>query len=149
MTGSEGVDQAAPAPIREPVLPRPLPVINEMNQYFWRSGADGRLRILRCGTCGRYFHPYQTACSQCGSRDVKPTPVSGRGTVVSTSVNHQPWFPAIPVPYVLAVVALEEQEDIRLVTNLDLPPDEARHGMAVKVYFERHGEVFIPLFEPA
>ncbi len=135
--------------IREPAYPRPLPVINEMNEYFWCGGADGRLRILRCQGCGLYFHPYRVVCAACGSRDVKPTPVSGRGEVISVSVNHQAWFPAVPVPYVLAVVALEEQANIRLVSNLPISPEEAVAGMRVQVYFERHGEIFLPLFEPA
>lgn len=133
-----------------PPLPRPLPQINEMNQYFWHGGASGRLHILRCGGCGRYHHPYVAACSHCLSRDVKPTAVSGRGTVLAVTINHQPWFPHVPVPYALALVELEEQADIRLVTNLtNLPLEAAEPGLKVKVWFEQHGEIFVPLFEPA
>jgi uncharacterized OB-fold protein len=133
-----------------PPFQRPLPEINEMNAYYWCGGADGDLHIQRCGGCGRYNHPYQAICNACSSRDVKPVAVSGRGTVLSLTVNHQPWYPAIPTPYVIALVELEEQSDIRLVTNLmNVPVEDARPGMAVKVYFEQHGEIFMPLFEPA
>jgi uncharacterized OB-fold protein len=130
--------------------PRPLPVINEMNQYFWCGGADGRLHIMRCGACGRYHHPYVAACSDCLSRDVAPTAVSGRGTVLAVTINHHPWFPAIPTPYAIGLVTLEEQEDIRLIANIVHTPWEAvKPDMPVKVCFERYGEIFIPLFEPA
>jgi uncharacterized OB-fold protein len=131
-------------------LARPLPEINEMNQHFWCGGADGHLHIMRCGNCGRYHHPYVAACSECLSRDVKPAAVSGRGTVLSVTINHQPWFPNVPVPYALALVELEEQADIRLLSNiLNASWEDVKPGMTVKVCFEQHGEIFVPLFEPA
>jgi len=130
--------------------PRPLPVINEMNQHFWCGGADGRLHIQRCGACKRYHHPYVSACSQCRSREVKPEPVSGRGTILAVTINHQPWFPSVPVPYAIALVELEEQRDIRLMCNIrGLEAEEVKPGLAVKVCFEQHGDIYIPLFEPA
>jgi uncharacterized OB-fold protein len=149
MGADSTADSRADGRIVQATYPRPLPVVTEMTGYFWTGGSDGRLKILRCGGCGVYIHPYQGACDKCGSPDVKPVAVSGRGTVLSVTVNHQPWFPAVPVPYVIAVVELEEQANIRLMTNLEVPPEEARPGMPVKVYFEQHGEIFVPQFEPA
>jgi uncharacterized OB-fold protein len=135
--------------IIEAPLARPLPAINGMNDYFWCGGADGRLHIMRCGDCGIWFHPYQGACAACGSRDVKPQAASGRGTVIATTVNHQPWFPHVPVPYIVALVELEERGPVRLVTNLmNVAPEDARAGMAVEVYFEKHGDIYVPLFAP-
>ncbi len=134
----------------EAPLMRPLPVITDMNSYFWRSGGEG-LRILRCGGCDRYSHPYVGRCPSCGSRDVKPQTVSGRATVVGFTVNHQPWFPHVPVPYVIAYVELEEQSDIRLATNIvNCPVEDVAIGMKVKVVFEKQDDdIYIPLFEPA
>jgi uncharacterized OB-fold protein len=130
-------------------LPRPLPVISEMNRHFWQGGADGRLHIMRCSGCGLYFHPYQACCSHCGSTDVGPSPVSGRATVVSTTINHQPWFPHVPVPYVVALVELEERGPVRLVTNMfGVPVDDVLEGMPVMVHFEQQGDIFVPLFRP-
>ena len=132
-----------------PVLARSLPALNEMNGYFWTSGRDGRLRILRCQACGLYIHPYAAVCPKCRSDEIAPEPMSGRGVVVSFTINHQPWFPHVPVPYVIALVELAEQSSIRLVTNLLTVPVEAvRAGLPVEVYFEEHGEVFVPLFRP-
>lgn len=129
---------------------RSLPVLNDMNGYFWTGGREGRLRILRCQDCGRYIHPYAALCPKCRSERIEPEAVSGRGQVVSFTVNHQPWFPHVPVPYVIALVELDEQADIRLVTNMpDTPIEAVRPGLPVEVYFEAHGEVFIPLFRAA
>ena len=137
-----------PAAAEPPPL-RPLPVINEMNRDFWCGGADGRLHIRRCLDCGRYHHPYQAACAVCGSRNIEATPVSGRGVVIAVTINHQPWFPGVPAPYALALVELEEQSDLRLMTNLlDVPLEQAKAGLIVQVCFEPHGDIFIPLFIP-
>lgn len=131
-------------------LARPLPAINEMNGYFWRGGADGRLHIMHCGDCDLYFHPYQSFCSACHSANVAPAPVSGRATVLSSTINHQPWFPHVPVPYVVALVELEERGPVRLLTNMfGEPVDAIVPGMLVTVHFEQHGDIFVPLFRPA
>ena len=127
-----------------------LPLITEINQHFWCGGADGRLHILRCARCRTWIHPYAARCPKCRSTEVAPEPVSGRGTVAGFTVNHQPWLKDVPVPYVVAVVELEEQADIRLTTNMPRTPIEAvRVGLPVKVYFEPHGQIFLPLFEAA
>ena len=132
------------------LLARPLPAITEMNRYFWCGGSDGRLHILRCGACGRYAHPYVARCPACGAKSVEPEPVSGGGTVVGFTINHQPWFPHVPVPYIVAIVTIDEQDDIYLVTNIKhCAPDAVYVGMKVKVIFEEYGEIFLPLFEPA
>jgi uncharacterized OB-fold protein len=79
-----------------------------------------------------------------------PEPVSGRATVASFTVNHQVWEADLDVPYVLALVELEEQPDVRLVTNIvHCDPEEVRIGMAVRVLFEECEDVWVPLFEPA
>lgn len=127
-----------------------LPLITEINQHFWCGGADGRLHILRCAACRTWIHPYAARCPKCRSAEVAPEPVSGRGTVAGFTVNHQPWLQGVPVPYVVAVVELEEQADIRLMTNMPRTPIEAvRIGLPVTVYFEPHGQIFVPLFEAA
>ena len=128
---------------------RPLPAINEMNSYFWCGGQDGRLHIQRCQTCGLYHHPYVARCSRCRSADLKPEPVSGRGTIASFTVNYQPWAADLKVPYVIALIELAEQSNIRLLSNLPTCPiEDVKDGMEVKVFFEQNGEIFLPQFEP-
>ncbi len=128
--------------------PRVLPTTDEPSAFFWTSGADGSLRLLRCSGCGYFIHPPTPLCPRCHSRDLAPTAVSGRGTVHSFTVNHQPWD-GVGDTYVIALVTLAEQDDVRLTTNLiDIGPDEVRIGMPVEVVFEDHDPVFLPLFRP-
>ena len=64
--------------------------------------------------------------------------MSGRGTVFTYTVNHQPFNPAVPVPYVIAIVELEEQADLRIASNIvDCEPDSVYVGLPVEVRFER------------
>jgi acetyl-CoA acetyltransferase/uncharacterized OB-fold protein len=132
-----------PAPVR------PLPQPTLASAEFWRSGADGVLRISRCGDCGRRFHPPLPVCPSCRSRAVSLEPTSGKAVVVGFSVTHQTWLPSFPPPYVVAVVALAEDDRARLTTNIvGCAPDEVRIGMRVRVRFERHDDLYVPLFEP-
>ena len=64
--------------------------------------------------------------------------MSGRGTVFTYTVNHQPFNPAVPVPYVIAIVELEEQAGLRIATNIvDCEPESVCIGLPVEVRFER------------
>ena len=36
---------------------RVLPELTELNDFFWKSGADGTLRFQRCSDCGQLRHP--------------------------------------------------------------------------------------------
>lgn len=76
--------------------------------------------------------------------------MSGRGTVASFTVNQQQWIPGSE-HYVIAWVAIDEQPDVRLTTNLvDIDENEVEIGMPVRVVFEQVGDdVYLPLFAPA
>jgi uncharacterized OB-fold protein len=127
---------------------RLLPYLDDDNRFFWTSGEDGLLRILRCNTCHLYNHPPGPVCRNCLSRDQAPQVMSGRGHVETFSINYQQWIPGSE-PYVIAWVSLEEQPTVRLSTNLiDVAADDVRIGMAVAVEFEAVEDVFIPLFRP-
>jgi acetyl-CoA acetyltransferase/uncharacterized OB-fold protein len=128
---------------------RPVPQPTISSEPFWTSGADGQLRIARCSSCGRRHHPPQPICPQCRSVDVGMAVVSGRATVAGFTLNHQQWLPAFPPPYVVAVVALDEDPSVRLTTNIvGCDPADVAVGMRVRVTFEPHEELWIPLFEP-
>jgi len=80
---------------------------------------------------------------------VAPAVVSGRGTLHSFTINHQPWMPGFDPPYVIGIVTIAEQDDVRLTTNIvNCEPDAVRVGMPVRVTFEHREDVWIPLFEP-
>jgi uncharacterized OB-fold protein len=140
------VDEQAGAHARVGPLLRPAPTRDE--EEFWRSGADGQLRMQRCGTCRRWQHPPNPVCFTCLSRDMAFEPVSGDGTVYSFTINHQPWLPHLRDPYAVIVVELNEQPGLRFVSRLvDMDVADVRVGQRVRVVFEALGEgLFAPLF---
>ena len=130
-------------------MTRPLPLLTDTNRFFWTGGADNTLRFLRCGDCRAWAHPPQPICRACGGSSLAPEAVSGNATVLGWTVNHQPWHPAFPPPYVIAVVAMDEDADVRLTTNIiDVDHADMTIGMAVEVVFEQADDVWLPLFRP-
>ncbi len=128
---------------------RLLPRLDDDNAFFWTSGSDGRLRFQRCPACRAYIHPPSPRCPHCLDQRPVPEAVSGRATVVSFTVNQQQWIPGSE-PYIVAWVAIDEQPDVRLTTNLvGVEPDQVAIGMPVEVTFEESGDVWLPLFRPA
>ena len=128
----------------------PVPQVGDDNRDFWTGGRQGELRIVRCNDCGYYIHPPSPRCPQCLGDDVEPTPVSGRGVVYTYTVNRREWSPGLEVPYVIAVVQLDEQSDLRLMTNIvGCSADEVAIDMPVHVEFREQGEAFVPVFRPA
>ena len=141
---SEDVPPAAAA--------RVLPTLDEHNRAFWTGGGGNRLLILRCVRCELWVSPPAADCPECGG-ELNPRPVSGRGTVFTHTVNYQPFNPAVPVPYVVAIIELDEQPGLRIAANIvDCEPDSVRVGLPVEVRFERqdvYGEIaFVPVFAP-
>ena len=127
----------------------PLPRLTPETSFFWTSGASGTLRVLRCAACSRWLHPPTPDCRACGSTEVRPEPVSGRAALWSATTSYQKLLPQVEVPYTVAIVALEEQDDLHLTTRLvDVAPEDVAVGMPLQVRFEEHGEVFLPLFGP-
>jgi uncharacterized OB-fold protein len=128
--------------------PRILPPLTPLNRAFWTGGADRKLLILRCEACRRWVHPPSADCPDCGEK-LSAEAASGKGTIFTYTVNHQRFHPDVPPPYVIAVVELVEQPDLRIPANIvNCELEELRCSMGVRVLFERHGEHFVPCFEP-
>src|SRR4030088_2349071 len=129
---------------------RILPRITADNEFFWTSGGDGKLRLLRCSQCGYYVHPPAPICPRCFTKTLTPEPVSGRATVATFTIDIHPWIPGFDPPYVIAIVEIDEQPSVRLTTNIvGCPPEDVHIGMAVQVTFEQYEDVWVPLFSPA
>ena len=132
----------------------PIPEVDNLTSFFWEGVANHQLLILRCGDCGTYIHYPRPICPKCYSMDnLAPERVSGRGTIYSHTTTVQPFHPYFvdKVPYNLIVVALEEDENIRITSNLvDLPNDDIRIGMPVEVTFQEVAPgLTLPLFKLA
>ena len=145
---------ASGPPISGPAAPstapaRQLPALDPETAFFWTAGAKNQLQITRCAGCGFYIHPPLPNCPECGSAEVNPSPVSGRARVATFTVNHQRWVPGLSVPFVFAAVELIEQPELYVFTNIvGCPVEDVRIGMAVSVAFERHGDIYLPMFQP-
>jgi uncharacterized OB-fold protein len=133
-----------------PEIPnRVTPMVTELNEFFWTGGADGILRMLACEDCGRIIHPPSPRCPYCLSARVSPRELSGRGEVLTYTINYQQWVPD-QEPYVIAVVALEEDDSVRLTTNIVCcEPEAVSIGMPVEVQFVEWDGLHLPCFRPA
>jgi acetyl-CoA acetyltransferase/uncharacterized OB-fold protein len=129
---------------------RPLPSLGMLDSWFWTSGQDGKLRFQKCTNCDTLRHLPNVICANCRSTETENAEVSGKGTVIALTVNTHLWTPAIPPPYVVAMVAIDEDPAIRVTTNIvNVDPQDVRIGTRVKVLFEQHEDVWLPMFEPS
>lgn len=132
-----------------PEATAPLPALDPGNIPFWTGGGRGELLICRCGSCRRWLHPPVPVCRFCLSTEVTPKPSSGRGRVLTYTINRQAWLPSLPPPYVIAVIGLDDDPDLRVTSRLvDVEPEGVSIGMRVRVRFEEAGDVWLPLFTP-
>src|SRR5262245_56820026 len=118
---------------------RPLPAVDDLSRPFWQAAKQHQLVVQRCGECRYFNHPPKLVCDACLSQHLAFEPVSGRGTIYSFSIMHQPNIAGFEeqIPYVNILVALEEQPLLLKVSNLPgSEKDKIRIGNKVAVYFE-------------
>ncbi|TDC85094.1 OB-fold domain-containing protein [Actinomadura sp. 7K507] len=131
-------------------MKRPLPLVTPWNEFYWTSGADGRLRVQECGSCSALVHPPKPFCPHCQGSGIGIKETSGFGTLFGFTVSHRFQLPGLPAPYVIAQVALEDDPRVKLTTRLvDCAEDDLRLGMRMEVTFEQVEDVWLPLFRPA
>jgi uncharacterized OB-fold protein len=128
---------------------RPRPGVGRDNAFFWQGVQRGELLIQRCADCGRLRHPPSITCPLCRSFAADAVQASGRGTVYSYCMPHEPRLPGLELGYIVALVELEE--GTRLVSNLvGVDAAEVRIGMAVEVAFVAvDPDLTLPMFRPA
>lgn len=132
---------------KEWALGRQLPEPTVLSQPFWDGLRQGQLLVQRCTACGQYVFRPETACTRCMSPGLEWTHSTGSGSVYSWSVVHRPPQPDMVVPFVLAVVELDEHW--HMMTNLvGCDPDDVRVGLPVAVRIETVGDLGVPFFEP-
>ena len=114
---------------------RLAPTISPDTEFFWNGLREHKLLIQRCNGCGTVRNPPQPMCPKCRSLDWEAIESSGRGTVYSYVMPHQPQFPFFDYPYIVALLQLDE--GVRIVSNLtDIDPADVQVGMPVEVYYQ-------------
>ena len=131
----------------------PLPQPDELTEFFWQGARDHRLLIQRCQDCGHHIHEPRPWCRLCLSKNLAPVEVSGRAVLDTYTIPLQPSHPYFVAlgPYILAVVELEEQSGLKMITNIvNCAEEDLAVGMPLRVLFrEVDDEITLPYFEPA
>lgn len=114
---------------------RIAPASTPDTEFFWNGLRENKLLIQRCGGCRQLRHPPRPMCPHCRSLEWEAIESSGRGTVYSYVVPHEPKFPFFEYPFVVVLVELEE--GVRLVSNLTgIDPSEVTPGLPIEVYYQ-------------
>ena len=124
---------------------RPYPQPDDVTQPFWDGISEGRLRLQRCGRCGRHVFYPRAVCPHCSSADLEWVDASGRGSLYSFSVVHRA-PPGFEAPYAVALVDLAE--GVRMMAGLvDVAIDGLEPGQALEVAIQ--GDPALPYFRPS
>ena len=131
-------------------IPKAEPVPTPTTQPFWDAARQGELHLQHCVKCNQHVFYPRPHCPQCGSTELVWERASGRGRLYSYVINHvAPPGWAGDVPYVLAVVQLEEGP--RMLSNLiGVAPDPEKLplDMELEVSFVERGAQKLPVFGP-
>ncbi len=127
-----------------------VPAFDKETGPYWQHLSEHRMSILRCQACKNWIHPPLVACPECQSTDLKFEPIAGTGTVYTYTISFVAFGVGIKTPYVLALVDLDEQPSLRIVTNIvNSELGDVTFGMKVRVvYYDANPEVTLPFFEP-
>jgi uncharacterized OB-fold protein len=129
-------------------LPAPRPDV--VSLPFWTAARDRRLVVQVCRACGFAQYPPDLLCRRCQAKDPPFAEVSGDGTVYSFAVYTRSFSAAFEVPYVLAMITLDDRPSVRMMANIvDTPLDAIRVGSPVRVTFEQRGDWLLPQFHLA
>ena len=132
---------------------RPLPNLHEADtRPFWLATRQKVIRYQQCDACGTVVFYPRRHCTGCLDGQLVWKDSAGIGTVYTYSIVRQSYHPFFRglVPYAVAWIDLDEGP--RLISNIVGIEDPLRDlsiGMRVRVRWEEHDELSIPLFEPA
>jgi uncharacterized OB-fold protein len=139
----------------------PLPDVDDpLTAPFFAGAARGELVVTRCGACDEYVWYPQERCPRCEGPLVWAA-VSGRARLFSWAVVQRAFLPAFAdrVPFVTALVALDEDPAVRLATYVvDAPAESLRADEPLRATFRPLSfstvpgrSVVVPMFvrEPA
>lgn len=138
----------------------PLPDLeDERTAEFFAAAARGELVVPRCDSCDAYVWYPEKRCPSCDGDAFTWTAVSGRGRLFSWAVVERAFLPAFEemVPFVTALVALEEDAAVRIVSYVvDCEPAALEFEQPVQAVFRPltfptvpDRSVVVPMFVPS
>jgi len=101
------------------------------------EGGDPYLEGHKCQACGATFLGERSVCSKCGARNqMEAVRLPNTGRLYSYSIVHRS-FPGIEVPYVSAIVDLDDGTAIKgNLINIEPDPEKIEFGMPVEVVYD-------------
>ena len=130
--------------------PRPVPAPDDVSRFYWEAAVDHRLVLQRCRACRNMQYPPEICCVHCQGEEFEAAETTGRGAIYSYSVVDRPLHAGFvdALPYVVALVELDDQPGLRILTNIVGVPAGTRLscGLPVEVTFEDRGSVTLPQF---
>ncbi|MBX3705089.1 MAG: Zn-ribbon domain-containing OB-fold protein [Pseudomonadales bacterium] len=130
---------------------KPLPVVDYLKIP---DSGDPYLEGHKCGSCGAIFLGERNVCSKCGARDkMQAVKLASKGKLYSFSIVHRS-FPGIEVPYISAVVDLEDGATLKgNLIGVEPDPAKIKFDMPVEVVFadalgrkDREGNSYLSYF---
>ena len=113
---------------------KPLPAVPYLKIP---ENGEPYLEAYKCGQCGATFLGERDVCSKCGARDqMSAVTLPNTGKLYSYSIVHRS-FPGIAVPYVSAIVDLDDGTAIKgNLINVDPDPERIPFDMPVEVVYD-------------
>lgn len=109
------------------------PAVSRDTQFFW-DGVDAHELRIQKRPDGSLQHPPVPAIWQDKAAPIDYVVASGKGTVFSFVVHHAPQVPGRTLPFVIALVELEE--GVRMLGELrNVDPSTVKIGMPVQVTY--------------
>ena len=93
---------------------------------------EPHLVAQECTACGARFFDRRNACARCGKTEFKTATVDDTGELRAFTIVHRA-APGIPVPFVSAIVRIDDGTWVRSnVVNCDPTPEAVQLGMRLR-----------------
>jgi len=131
---------------------RPLPNLSEMDTAsFWNATQGEEFKYQQCANCETVVWYPRRHCTGCVDSDLRWKLSMGEGVIYSFSIVRQSYHPFFrgQVPYAVALVDLDEgPRFLTNVTGIEDPLTEVHIGQRVRIEWETHEGLKIPLVTP-
>jgi uncharacterized OB-fold protein len=115
--------------VAQDVASKQVPLVD----YLVLADGDSHLLGHRCDQCGAVFLARRNACAHCGGRAFSERRLASTGKVTSFTIVNRA-APGVPVPFVSAVVELDDGASVLAnVVDVEPDPEQVLLGMPVRL----------------